>query len=235
MEEEKLSKNTYLRKFAEIVDTLLQKTNLFVKDGENACEALMRMQIMNDGDVTFGRRLDLIITSEQDDRDIELCSLEFKKGNASYASLLHQQSKNLRINACILNEVHLLTSDENICNAYLDFAGRDAYISQIFKMNNKYIAHEVGKVAVIKNLLELDILRETMFNLFRWKRNLISNSNVVSLANIKQGNAFALAGISNTLAQSPRLSPPCKVKPAKIFMSPGNTEKRTRGVFEQDN
>ncbi|CEG76760.1 hypothetical protein RMATCC62417_11615 [Rhizopus microsporus] len=64
-----------------------------------------------------------------------LCSVEFKKGNAPYATLLYQQSKNLRINACILNKIHLLTFEEDISIAYLDFAGRNAYISQIFKMS----------------------------------------------------------------------------------------------------
>ncbi|KAK4511069.1 TOR complex subunit lst8 [Mucor velutinosus] len=233
--EEKLAENTYLRKFADIVDILFKKTNLFVKDGENVCEASKRMQIINEGDITFGRRLDLIVASEQDSRDIELCSLEFKKGDASYTTLLYQQSKNFRINACILNEIHLLTLEESISIAYLDFSGRNAYISQIFKMNDQYVAHEVGKVIIIKNLLEMEILRETMFNLFRWKRSLVSNSNVVSLANAYQCNRFALADISNTLGQSSRLSPLRDIKPAKIFMSPSSTGKRTRTVFEQGN
>lgn len=193
------------------------------------------MQTINEGDVTYGRRLVLIVTSEQNDKDIELCSLEFKKGDASYATLVYQQSKNIRINACILNEIHLLTLEENISIAYLDFSGRNAHISQIFKMNDQYVAHEVGKVIVIKNLLELEILRETVLNLFRWKRSLVSNSNVVSLDNANQCNRYALADISNPLGQSSKLSPPRDIKPAKKFMSPSNTGKRTRTVFEQGN
>ncbi|KAG1516642.1 hypothetical protein G6F46_010489 [Rhizopus delemar] len=166
---------------------------------ENVCEATKRMQIINEGDVIYGKILELIVTSEQDVRGIELCSLEFRKGNASYTTLLYQQSKNLRINACILNEFHLWTLEGNISIAYLDFSGRNESISQIFKMNDQYVAHEVGKVVAIKNLLELEILRETMFNLFRWKKSLVNNSNVVSLAYVNQCNRFALADISNTL------------------------------------
>lgn len=192
------------------------------------------MQIINEGDVTYGRRLDLIVTSEQDARDIELCSLEFKKGGASYTTLLYQQSKNLRINACILNEFHLLTLEGNISIAYLDFSGRNESISQMFKMNDQYVAHEVCKMVAIKNLLELEILPETMFNLFRWKRSLVNNSNVVSLAYVNQCNRFALADISNPLGQSSRLSPSCDTKSAKILMSPSNSGKRNRTVFEQD-
>lgn len=235
--EEKLSENTYLRKFAEITDTLFKKTNLIIKDGETVCEASKRMQIINECDVTFGRRLDLIVTSEQDDeRDIELCSLEFKKGDASYITLLCQQSKNLRINACILNEIHLLTLEENISIAYLDFSGRNAYISQLFKMNNQFVAHEVGRVVIIKSLLELEKLRETMLNLMKWKISLVSNSNLVSLAYVNQRNKYSLVDISDTLAESSRISPPRDIiTPAKIFLSPSNTGKRTRAVFEDGN
>ncbi|EIE85552.1 hypothetical protein RO3G_10262 [Rhizopus delemar RA 99-880] len=111
---------------------------------ENVCEATKRMQIINEGDVIYGKILELIVTSEQDVRGIELCSLEFRKGNASYTTLLYQQSKNLRINACILNEFHLWTLEGNISIAYLDFSGRNESISQIFKMNDQYVAHEVG-------------------------------------------------------------------------------------------
>ncbi|KAI7871150.1 hypothetical protein BDF14DRAFT_1192551 [Spinellus fusiger] len=214
---------------------LFKKTNLFIKEGENVCEASRRMQIMNEYDITYGRRLDLIVTSEQDGRDIELCSIEFKKSDATYITLLCQQFKNLRINACILSEIHLLTLDESISVVYLDFAGRNAYISQLFKINGKYIAHGVGKIVIIKSLLELEILRETVLDLFRWKKSLVSNSNIVSLSDINQKNKFALAEINNTIIHDSRVSPPRDIKPAKIFLSPSNTGKRVRVVYEQYN
>lgn len=42
------------------------------------------MQTVNIDGITFGRRLNLVVTSEQVGRDIEPCSLEFKKGKTSY-------------------------------------------------------------------------------------------------------------------------------------------------------
>jgi hypothetical protein len=58
------------------------------------------MQIINENQVEYVRRIDLILTSSQvdDDQDlknIELCSNEFK--NTSDRERLNQQSKNLRI------------------------------------------------------------------------------------------------------------------------------------------
>lgn len=230
--EDKLSENTYLRKFADIVDVLFQKTNLFIKDGENVCEASKRMQIINEGDTTYGRRLDLIVLCEQGAKDMELCSLEFKKGDASFNLLFYQQCKNLRINACILNDIHLMTLDNDITITYMDFSGRNGYISQIFKVNDYFVAHEVGKVVMIKSALELEILRDTTINLFKWKQSLVNNSNIISLAYINQCNKYTLSDISNNLDGN--VTPPRTVKPAKIFLSPSKDGKRSRTVFEND-
>ncbi|RCI04049.1 hypothetical protein CU098_005492 [Rhizopus stolonifer] len=79
------------------------------------------------------------------------------------------QTKKLRINACILNGIHILTFEESISIAYLGFAGRNAYLSQIFKINDKHTAHEIGKVVAIKNLLELEVLWETPLNILDGK------------------------------------------------------------------
>jgi predicted nucleic acid-binding Zn ribbon protein len=58
---------------------------------------------MNGSDTNCGRRIDLLVASEQDDdSDYELCSVEFKKANVDEATMIKQQSKNLRINCCIL-------------------------------------------------------------------------------------------------------------------------------------
>jgi len=135
--------------------------------------------------------------------DIEICSIEFKKGNASPSTLFCQQSKNLRVNACILNDIHLLFGEENANIAYLDFAGRNAYVAQLFKINDKYVAHKLGDVVIISSLLELELLRKTMIILYNWKSNLVSNSNRVSLANIKQRNKFTLVDVSKAFVRSP--------------------------------
>ncbi|KAI9472219.1 MAG: hypothetical protein EXX96DRAFT_622396 [Benjaminiella poitrasii] len=46
---------------------------------DRQCTTTHTMQAMNEDDITFGRRSNIIVTCEQDDRDIKLCSLEFKK------------------------------------------------------------------------------------------------------------------------------------------------------------
>lgn len=124
-----------------------------------------------------GRRLDVIVSPEQDEnRDIELCLLKFKKSDATYATVLQQQSKNLRTNACILNDIHLLTHNEGACIAYIDFCGRAGYIAQLFKTKEKCVALEVAEIVMIKSLLvEIDILRQTTLDFYRWKSTIIKS------------------------------------------------------------
>ncbi|KAI7871266.1 hypothetical protein BDF14DRAFT_1719185, partial [Spinellus fusiger] len=86
-------------------------------------ETLRQLHIINKYNIKYSRRLNLIVTSEQDGRDIEHYSLEFKKFDMTYTTLLCQQSKNLRINTCILSKIHFLTPEKSISVVYLDFAG----------------------------------------------------------------------------------------------------------------
>ncbi|KAI8642007.1 hypothetical protein BD408DRAFT_417202 [Parasitella parasitica] len=50
----------------------------------------------------FGRRIDLIVNCSRLGVTVELCSIEFKRQDASKSVVTHQQSKNARINSCIL-------------------------------------------------------------------------------------------------------------------------------------
>lgn len=121
--------------------------------------------MLYEGYVLYGRILGFIVTCEQDSGDIELCSREFKTDYVSYTTLLHQQSADLGTHTCILNNIHLLTNEGNISIAYLDFVGRNVHISQMFKMNDEYVAHRVGKVIAVRSLLELEILRKAILDL----------------------------------------------------------------------
>lgn len=63
---------------------------------------------MNEDQCEYGRRIDLIVKSREDEEQYDLCPNELKKANVTIDTLNHQQSKNLRINACIMNEINLL-------------------------------------------------------------------------------------------------------------------------------
>ncbi|KAI9360739.1 hypothetical protein BD770DRAFT_453175 [Pilaira anomala] len=71
------------------------------------------MQLINEVDITYGRRIDILVATDLDTNidNVEICSIEFKKPNATTATLLQQQNKNIRINGCILNDIHLFTQN----------------------------------------------------------------------------------------------------------------------------
>ncbi|KAI9266273.1 hypothetical protein EDC94DRAFT_668010 [Helicostylum pulchrum] len=225
-----VSENSYLRHFERVLDFMFTNTELGAKDGESVCSSTRRMQIINNEEVSFGWRLDLIIINKHNKMS-EICSLKFKKHDASFSTLTNQQSKNMRTNACILNEIHLLSNDDTISVTYMDFAGTHGYIAQLIKFEGRFISHEVGKFSLIESLLELEDLRKSIINLYRWKADLVNKSNIIRLANAKQENKYALCHISCPLVRSPPRSPNPTIVPARILLSPSKSGKRTREVF----
>ncbi|KAI9265459.1 hypothetical protein EDC94DRAFT_56664 [Helicostylum pulchrum] len=73
----------------------------------------------------------------------------------------------MRINACILNEIHLLMNDDTVSTTYLDFSGIHAYIVQLLKFESKFIYHEVASFSMIKYLMELGNLRASIINFYK--------------------------------------------------------------------
>lgn len=111
--EPKLSELFYLHAFQSALQPLLDNTHVILKDDELVSASTQRMQIIREVDTTYGRRIDILVEADlgTDNDDVEMCSSEFKKSNATTITLLQQQNKNLRINICILNDIHLFTQD----------------------------------------------------------------------------------------------------------------------------
>ncbi|KAG2196063.1 hypothetical protein INT47_008157 [Mucor saturninus] len=77
--EHKFCEATFVRKFQEILDILFKNTKIFAKDSESSSEAAKSNQITNEDGTHYGRKLDVLVLSEQNDHDdIEVCSNEFK-------------------------------------------------------------------------------------------------------------------------------------------------------------
>lgn len=115
-----------MRIFEILLEYLLYKTGVICKNGEPVCIiSIQRMQILNEADVTYGRRIDLIVTSNLgEEEDIELCSIEFKRSIEAESMLRTQQNKNIRVNACIINDTSFLVGNTLLPIVYLDFSGK---------------------------------------------------------------------------------------------------------------
>lgn len=95
--ESKLSESDYLQAFTNALQVIIDDSSILLKTGETASISTQIMQIMNDGDTTYGRRVDLLVAcgldgNNNNDDDIEISSIEFKKSNVPTVLLQYQQN-----------------------------------------------------------------------------------------------------------------------------------------------
>jgi hypothetical protein len=114
---------TYQRKFANILDTLLEDEDVTVYDGEKVSKDTQRIQTLNE-DEDNGRKIDLLTKTKYGDVVIELCSIKFKVQDANDNISKKQQSKNIRTNISMLNNINNINKQSsNIL--YMDWRGRE--------------------------------------------------------------------------------------------------------------
>ncbi|KAI9322769.1 hypothetical protein BX666DRAFT_1849489 [Dichotomocladium elegans] len=112
---ERDSELTAYRHFAKLLDCLFRDTNLKLLDGEMACIALKEEMIAthslypSEEDSALStcsvRKIDAIMATDVKKDCVELSSNEWKRSNVSSLIALKQQSKNLRSNMSILNQL----------------------------------------------------------------------------------------------------------------------------------
>ncbi|CAO3625364.1 unnamed protein product [Mucor hiemalis] len=163
--ESKLSEATHVRMFTQILDELLMdETSLAFYDGETVSQSTKRMKLMNEDQCEYGRRIDLIDKSREDEEQYDLCSNEFKKANVTIATLNHQHSKNLRINACIMNEINLLFRNYNT-------RVNRAYASQLPSCDGCSSAHKAGNFTIPKDFIWLGQYYLFWVTLCHWNKS----------------------------------------------------------------
>lgn len=120
----------------------------------------------------------------------------------------------------------------NAITAYFDFAGRRAYMSQFFGIEDCYVAHKVGEFTIPKTLIHLNQFRSSLINLFKWKYCTINNSKAILLALANYDERYGAANISNNVAPS-SFKDERSVSPVSIRFSPKG-KKRARFSDDDD-
>lgn len=54
---------------------------------------------------TYSRKIDLLLKYDEKKKDIDLCFNEWKRSKVTIDLKLKQQSRNMRVNACIINNL----------------------------------------------------------------------------------------------------------------------------------
>lgn len=223
--------------FSQLLDDLLMNdTSITFYDGETVSRSTKRMKILTEDESEYGRRIDLIVKSKEAEEQYDLCSNEFKKTNVPIDVLTHQQSKNLRINACISNDINLLFGNTNTRINYFDFSGRQAYVSQLFNFDGCSVAYKVGSFTIPKDLIGLEQFRFSLITLYNWKKCTIDNGRKVIVQLSKSEEDYGLIDVSNDILDY-RSSPPPRntVNHVSVLFSPSKGQKRTRStVFVEE-
>jgi hypothetical protein len=125
------SEATFYRRFASILDPLLADTGVTLVDGETNLQSskvaiAMNKAIFHTGDLSqaYGRKIDLILKCSN--AKVDISSNEWKRAKVSNSVKLHQQSKNLRLNAS--NLFNLNTKFGVKFTIAMDFVGNSGYL-----------------------------------------------------------------------------------------------------------
>lgn len=76
-------------------------------------------------------------------------------------------------------------------------------------------------------------MRQTLLVLFSRLEGLVNSSNMVTAAHVREKTKYSLVDVAPCLSDGER-TPPHQVSTGKIFLSPTNSGKRTRAVFEEN-
>lgn len=128
------------------------------------------------------REIDLLTKTKYNDNTMELCSIEFKAHGTDTTTIMKQQSKNIRTNTCILNNIN----KESKSILYMDWREREGYLAQVFQLNDI-----VADLYIPKELLELDDFSITLKHLCYWRDSVVKPSNETRLAAYRYQKRYA--------------------------------------------
>ncbi|ORZ02533.1 hypothetical protein BCR43DRAFT_481690 [Syncephalastrum racemosum] len=169
------SEATSYRRFASLLDILLDETGITMVDGENSPVATKINHGVNNAFFDFklsqyGRKIDLILRTVE---NTEICANEFMKETTDDALILMQQSKNLCTNAGLLRHVLYPLDHQLDKTVAIDFIGTTGYIYVLRLVNDDFfIAKPVSPLIYPKEPQNFHLFQDTLKGLFFFKYTL---------------------------------------------------------------
>ncbi|KAI9251667.1 hypothetical protein EDC94DRAFT_697633 [Helicostylum pulchrum] len=147
------SELTFYRRFAEFLDSKEINKSLF--DSSNIS-------------VTYPKKIDLLMRLDES-IIVELSSSEWKKSSVSESLILKQQTKNLKVNVCILSLLRSVYGNQFNTVLAMDWIGNIGYLYKITKVDKVFVANQIDKLMIPENIETFGMLKDTLNNLFRLK------------------------------------------------------------------
>lgn len=215
---------TTYRKFAKILDEILDDTMLDMLDGESTCKAsksiAKNLEKIYDSNIPlnngFGRRIDLILAT----KNLELSTTEWKRDKTSPAKCLQQQSKNIRMNKAILT--HLLglpfneAGSDRVFTVGMDWTGHMGYMFAIKQVKDIYLAKPISTLLMPSYLEELPSFEEMLNYLYAWRNHHLSLKDTMlpALRKCEQGMFFSSV-IGTSVSEDTNSSPNIYLTPSR--------------------
>lgn len=110
---------------------------------------------------TYPRKIDLLLKYD-DGKKVELSSNEWKKARVSNDVALSQQTKNLKLNAAIINNNQAKYSSRLNQLLAIDFIGAFGYIYKLKKLDDVFIAETIGVLIIPKDYSCFELFKGTL-------------------------------------------------------------------------
>ncbi|KAG1139758.1 hypothetical protein G6F37_011559 [Rhizopus arrhizus] len=224
------SELTCYRKFAKILDEILDNTMLDILDGERVSKASKTVATnlekiynanipLNNG---FGRRIDLILAT----KGVELSTSEWKRKKSPAAKCLQQQAKNIRINKAILRYFLVLPISEadkkKVMTIGMDWTGAMGYMFAVKPLDDVFVASTLYTLAMPTYIDELPSFIDTLDHLYSWRNYHVHIKDIVleAICKREKENFFSSILDSSTITTTNVDTSP------NIYLTPTRSHRR---------
>ncbi|CAO3615520.1 unnamed protein product [Mucor hiemalis] len=194
--------------------------------GEPGCLAAKEQMIVNHSLFPFSeenvfstcaiRKIDAIVVTDLNMERVELSTNEWKKSNVSSATATKQQSKNLRTNLSILNQLNRKYSIKTKTVVAMDFIGNAGYMYSLEEKEGLYVANLIEELSLPTSKEAIKHVSETINTLFKFKNHLEKLVTEVAESPIVRLPASRLKGVTRLRVHHEEAS--CKVP--RVMFSP---------------
>ncbi|RCH80107.1 hypothetical protein CU098_000336, partial [Rhizopus stolonifer] len=220
------SELTSYRHCAKILDCLFCGTELKILDGEPGCLAAKEQMIVNHSLFPFSeenalstcavRKVDAIVVANLKKERVELSTNEWKKSCVSSTTAMKQQSKNLRTNLSILNQLNRRYNIKTKNVVAMDFIGSVGYMYSLREKEGVYVANLIEELSLPRNNKEIKHVSKTINALFKFKNHLEKLAAEATEGFEVRSSASRLKGITRSRVH--HLETPCETP--RVMFSP---------------
>ncbi|EIE78924.1 hypothetical protein RO3G_03629 [Rhizopus delemar RA 99-880] len=191
------SEASFSSSFESLLAVLFQGYDISTESGGAVSESTVHAAAANDRSTSdFGRRIDILVHNSCYGIRNEYCCIEFKRQNASTELLTRQQSKSIRINGAVLDDLIAKTNADDMYLIYMDFWGVDGYIAGLKRFENINVADHISSVRLPISLVELEDFRTTVKHLYQWRQHVLNQSRKIALGVYKEKHKYEVVDIS---------------------------------------